>query len=285
MYNYIPEVIILRDSVNSAGDRITTFQLKYQRFIHSEFMTHRMFSRNAQSSRATPVQKNIDAVRKCPWAPAVWTENQHGMVGKPLPVTLVPTAVRAWETAAKNAADQAEALMKLGVHKQICNRILEPFLPITVIVTATDWDNFFKLRCASDADPTMQLLANTMKEHYDLSEPVFLQGDEWHRPYITPTDIVEVRDWMDQNKMDWSLVNSILNNISAARCARVSYRAYDGTSSIEKDLTLFAKLITFKHMTPLEHIATPFFGHNANLNGWRSWRMYKEEFEAVNVPQ
>ena len=76
------EVKVIADSISESGKRITTFQLKYPRFIHSEVMTHRVFSRNASSSRAIPVKKMIEQVRNNPAMPIHWGANQSGMQAK-----------------------------------------------------------------------------------------------------------------------------------------------------------------------------------------------------------
>lgn len=155
------EAKIILDSINESGDRLTTFQLRYPRFIHSELMTHRVFSRNAMSSRAVPVAKMIAQVRENPAKPIHWGMNKPGMQAtEEVPVA---SAEHLWQKAANLAADVAEQMVKLNLHKQVANRILEPFQWMNTIVTATEWDNFFELRAHPDAQPEFQKLAVMMQ--------------------------------------------------------------------------------------------------------------------------
>ena len=149
-------------------DNLYTFVLRYPRMIHSEFMTHRMFSRNASSSRAIPVNKVIEQVDSKPVVPTKVYMNKAGMVGDvEAPIDVATDFYNLWLDAARNAVETAKCMEKLGIHKQHINRILEPFQYINVIVTATDWDNFLNLRLASDAQPEMQDLARAIKGEMD----------------------------------------------------------------------------------------------------------------------
>ena len=147
---------ILLDSLSPVGARLTTMEVRYPRFIHSEMMTHRVFSRNAASSRAVPIKKMIAAVREEPAMPIFWGKNQSGMAARE---EIVGDArVRAeteWRRALDNALETAEQLSssEVDLHKQLVNRILEPFAWITVIITATEWANFFTQRLHADAQP------------------------------------------------------------------------------------------------------------------------------------
>ena len=286
---YQPTAIILADSISPNGIRLTTFQLTYWRAIHSELMTHRMFSRCAQSSRATPIKKNIEAVLNNPWRPAVWTANDKGMVAKQnIPEDIVPVVELAWKTAAKSMATIASALEQIGVHKQVVNRLLEPFSSINVVVSSTDWNNFWKLRCAKDADPSMQLLANTMKEAFDASEPKKLFTNDWHLPYIDREKDMELVKKQFPSLEEWEIKESIFPKISAARCARVSYKTFDGTTSIKQDIELCDRLIKNNHMSPLEHIAKPdiyvtetekniqHWLHSEEHGNFRGWRQLRK---------
>lgn len=249
---------------------LVTLQLCYPRFIHSEFMTHRVFSRNASSSRAIPVAKMLDQVRMNPAMPIHWGKNQPGMQAfeecselvelkffeefeNPSDVPLFTLEKRAvvneaaWRYAAKAAADFAEAMSKAGYHKQVVNRILEPFQFIHVIVTATEWHNFFELRDHPDAQPEIRELASVMKAAIDAARPRMLNLGEWHLPYVTAME----RSYYN---------NDSLLKLSAARCARVSYLNHDGTvPDPGKDFALFDRLVgsTPLHASPIEHQATP----------------------------
>jgi len=154
-------VEIVADSVLGNGDRVTTMIMHYPRFIHAEVMTHRMFSRNAASSRAIPFTKMVENVRHAPFIPVVWQEDHKGMQGSKYitDLTEIGAARTRWMEIAENAADDAEWMHQEGeVTKQICNRILEPYLWYTALVTATEWSNFLNLRC-----PVYNMEANGTK--------------------------------------------------------------------------------------------------------------------------
>ena len=265
------EAKVILDSVSPADKRITTLQLKYPRFIHSEFMTHRAFSRNSMSSRAVPVAKMIEQVRSDPAMPVNWGKNQPGMQARDeLTGEALINAQMTWRSAAAKAADSAELMMGYGLAKQAANRILEPFQWMHTVVTATEWDNFFALRCHPDAQPEMQSLAWAMREAMDASAP---QPAEHHFPYVR-----EDEDGVTSMRR--------LAMVSAARCARVSYLKHDGTApSIGEDLALFERLAggTPIHASPLEHqgIAMPLAGgRSRNFVGW--WQ-FRELFEGRSV--
>ena len=243
------EVSIVADSISGYnGVRITTFQLRYHRFFHSEFMTHRVFSRNASSSRAIPVQKMLDLVNQSPMTPIEWGKNKPGMqAGELLNETERSFAELIWKVAARSSVEFSKALMDLGVHKQIANRLTEPFQPIDVIVTATEWDNFYKLRNHNAAQPEIHELAAKMFEASCESEPRVLYNGDWHLPYI---DIYE-----DDIK---GIDTVTLIKACVARCARVSYRNHDGSKAdIKKDVGLYDMLWESGHLSPFEHIASP----------------------------
>lgn len=268
------EAKVVEDSIYKGGKRLVTMQLKYQRFIHSEFLTHRVFSRNASSSRAIPVAKMLQQVYEEPAMPVEWGKNQPGMQSREL-LSAEDTeyAKSSWLLAAKMAAGAAEALMETGVHKQIANRLLEPFQWIHVVVTATEWDNFFALRDHPDAQPEIRELARVMKAAMAASTSKVLQAGEWHLPYVN-----------DAERLGLSLKDQIA--CSVARCARVSYLKHDKSApSVEEDNTLHDRLVLAQppHMSPTEHQATPTDvpGFQANLVGWRQYRNYIEQGYAL----
>lgn len=241
---------IIKDSINISGDRVTTFELEYHRFIHSELMTHRMFSRNAMSSRAVPIDKMIEQVRNNPAAPIHWGANQSGMQADEECDNLVDflgapvqfTSKEVWDFSANQAANYAEALAEAGYHKQVVNRILEPYQFMKTIVTATEFDNFFELRCHKDAQPEIQELANLMEELYEASEPQLLESGQWHLPYVS-----------DELLTSLSVEDAL--KVSASCCAQVSYRLLD--DSVEKALKVYDRLVSSKpiHASPFEHQA------------------------------
>lgn len=254
-------VQVVKHSITRADSPIATLALVYPRFIHGEFMTHRMFSRNAMSSRAVPVAKMIEQVRNDPVVPIHWGANQPGMqANAELQGDDRERALAEWLRAAKTAADHAETLMDIGAHKQVVNRILEPFQWMHTIVTATDWDNFFELRCHDAAEPHMRALAECMRHALSLSKPVVR---DTHIPYFDDMEFLKVKN-VEEACM-----------VSAARCARVSYLNHDGSDPvIAKDLALAEMLKTSKHASPFEHIA---FAAGAetrsrNFTGWTQFR-------------
>lgn len=239
---------VIADSISTSGVRITTMELCYQRFIHSEFMTHRMFSRNASSSRAIPVKRMIKQVAENPAMPIHWGKNQAGMQAREeLPEIEIDVVKSDWNYASKRMTEIATLMSEMDLHKQIVNRILEPFQWIKVIVTATEWDNFFELRLHPDAQPEMMVLAEHMKKAMEESIPVELHPGEWHLPYV---------DLADFDDSGYPITEAI--KCSVARCARVSYLNHDNsTPNIEKDIVLADMLLKAGHMSPFEHQATP----------------------------
>jgi hypothetical protein len=273
------EVKIIADSINN-GNRITTVQLRYWRAIHGEVMTHRMFSRNAGSSRAIPVQKMLSQVWHTPAMPVHFGTNKPGMQAGEELAGWRRWAVKAlWVLTARAVCVPVWVMSKLGLHKQIANRPLEPWQYINVVITATDWDNFFALRCHPDAQPDIQELACMIREAMQNSEPVELDAGEWHLPYIIPDDVLYL---MSRGAgVSEKSANSFYCKLSVARCARVSYTPFDGAPNIEGDLRLFDKLTKADppHLSPLEHQAVALeptaSGRTktvANFKGWQSFR-------------
>lgn len=265
------DATIIADSISESGDRLTTMQLKFHRFILPEFNTHRVFSRNASSSRAIPVTKMIEQVETNPAMPIHWGKNQPGMQAKEeLNAVDQLVATSLWHKAAECAADIAERMILLGLHKQVVNRILEPFQHIHVVVTSTEWANFFGLRCHPDAQPEMQALACAMREALNGSTPIPRANGEWHLPYVT-----------DEEREKHPL--TYLRDMSAARCCRVSYLKHDGTNpDIKDDLLLCEKLKSSRpiHASPFEHVATPLPDGDAELWGnFYGWMQYRKVIE------
>lgn len=296
---------ILADSISEAGVRLTTMELVYPRFIHSELMTHRVFSRNASSSRAIPTKRAIKMIRENPAVPASWRMNQPGMQGYEVASEeTTQEAQRIWLEAMEDAIRHAEAMDALGIHKQVVNRITEPFAHIKVVVTSVYWDNWFGLRDHPAADPTIAALAAKMAEAYKASEPKLLKRGEWHLPYFREEDNDLIREyleasWREQTgemadvmpltpqDEEWK---ALARNISAARCARTSYNNHDNTpNDVTKDIDLHNRLLVDQpiHASPAEHQATPDFRVNArgmwmnpdkhgNLHGWQQYRKFLE---------
>lgn len=250
---------IIADSI-CAGSRITTFELEYPRFIHGELMTHRMFSRNAASSRAIPVDTMMKLIEDSPAKPVEWGMNQSGMQAKELH-TSSAGCERAWGVAAKDAVASAKALQTLGLHKQIVNRVLEPFQVMKTVVTATEYANWFYLRNHSDAQPEIHVLAEKMLEAFNSSTPVELLSGEWHLPYVginaSGTGRIGYHLEDEEGNVTQMVHLEDALKISASCCAQVSYRKQD--DSLEKALKIWEMLVGMKpvHASPFEHQATP----------------------------
>ena len=264
------EAKVIEDSISLEGKRITTLQVKFHRFILPEFNTHRVFSRNFSSSRAIPTTKLIEQVSTDPAMPVYWGKNQAGMQAKEeLIGEDYDNARDNWLLSAKLAARMATNLLESKAHKQITNRVLEPYMRVTGIVTSTEWDNFFSLREHPDAQPEIHLLAVVMKQALESSTPTELKNDEWHLPYVSKN---ERRD-------SFFKPHDMLKKLSVARCCRVSYLKHDGDyPSIDEDLALFTRLVKSVpiHASPLEHQACPgSIKHKelwGNFNGWIQYR-------------
>lgn len=277
---------ILKDSVSPSGVRITTFELVYHRYFHSEVMTHRVASKNASSSRAVPIKKFVDMVLTDPATPTHWGANQAGMqASSELTGFRLHMAKFVWKLASKSAAYLSLALSKIGVHKQIANRLTEPFQYMKVVFTATELDNFFHLRAHPDAQPEFQKLAYAMKSAVDESTPQPLYAGEWHLPYITTVrDDSGVLGYFSDGER---LTLDAAQKISASCCAQVSYRILN--TNPEKAEDIFNKLIYSDpvHASPTEHQATPIIGNrkgtythkDVNGNAWsgnlRGWSQYR----------
>lgn len=295
------------DSISPQGNRLTTMLLRYPKFIHGEFMTHRVFSRNASSSRAVPVSKNIEEVRsdELRAAPVFWGEEQKGMspggeLSREIPpqrhgsdvISDYEAANRYWRQGALNAANIAESMVNLGVHKSIINRVLEPFLHINVLVTATEWENFFGLRLDKAADPTMRKLAESMWVVFDSGNPMTLKPGEWHTPWVSTEDMAECMKAAEEHYP--TPASEIAIRVSVARCARLTYRSFitGKRSTVSEDRELYSKLILSKpiHASPAEHQATPdwLYPQAGGLGKWAmplqhgnfiGWRQYRKTLE------
>lgn len=252
---------IIADSISSEGKRITTFELVYPRYIHSELMTHRVFSRNASSSRATPLKVTLDEVRHDPVFFDYVGKNRSGMVaGEKLIGSELAKFEEEWKSLGETVAYHVEVMSTYyGIHKQTLNRALEPWLRIRTLVTATDWDNFFALRISPDAQPEIKSLAMAMKEAMNKSKPA---KTTIHLPYITSAELADE----DVDLLTWV-------KVSVARCARVSYARHDGKENdVTVDVELHNRLLKGGHFSPFEHIARPCEGRHSNFNGWQSYR-------------
>jgi len=264
---------ILADSARLASPtaRITTFELRYPRMVHSELMTHRMLSRNAASSRAIPIERMIADVLEDPALPVHWGSNKPGMqAGAELEGDSLSAVQRRWLQARDNAVCTAREMSAWGLHKQIVNRILEPWAHITVICTATDWANFYHLRRDPMAQPEIHALADAMWTAQQESRPTHRSHRDgvgaWHLPLVT-----------DDERRNLDLTDSI--KISTGRCARVSYLTHEGKRDPAADIALHDRLATSGHWSPFEHAAR--VQETATRSGnFYGWDQYRKTFAA-----
>jgi len=259
-----------QDSISPDEVRLTTVVVTFPRCILPELLTHRAFSRNTASSRAIPVRRMIEAVERDPFIPEFWGRNQAGMQAREaLPALEASEARREWEYACHLAVGRSKRMAEIGVHKQIVNRLLEPFAWTTCVISATTWDNFFEQRCHPDAEPHMQKLAWMIHGELGRSQPTQRDYYGWHLPFIT-----------EQERQAHPVES--LCRWSAARCARVSYLTHEGMSpSPEDDERLFQKLAGSRpiHASPLEHQAraAPDWIESGNFSGWVQHRVMVEQ--------
>lgn len=272
---------ILEDSLNpKSGGRVTTMLCTYPRSIHSELMTHRRFSRNSASSRAIPFKKMLERVRNNPYIPLLPVKDKSGMQGtelfSPEDVTGFYSSIFCQKS---STLEFAEDLAKEhNPHKQIINRYVEPFMWITVVVTSSYWENFFKQRVHQAAEPHMQFIAEKMYDAFKASQPKELEEGEYHLPFVGEEEKEEIEkyatsheEYTFQSKKFPGQVftvssNLLLPSVSVARCARVSYEKHNVFKSLEDDLDLHEFLARNNHWSPFEHVAVCGTTHkNGNL--------------------
>jgi len=239
-------------------------EVTFPRVVLSEFNTHRVFSRNSASSRAIPIEKRISAVEVDPFIPETFGKNQKGMqASEDLNDDDSERARHEWMSACVSSIAHARKLASLGVHKQLANRLIEPFCWQTVIVTSTEWSNFFALRCNPDAQPEIRKIAEMMKESYVRSTPRVLGFGQWHTPYVDDAEADQILKEEDLN--GWSSADfGVVARVSAGRCARVSYLTHDGRRDWNADITLANRLQNSGHMSPFEHAARPMTDDDAS---------------------
>lgn len=246
---------IIADSTDQNDVRIITYELEYPRFIHSELMTHRVFSRNSASSRAIPIETMLKTIAAAPAVPIHWGKNQSGMQAKEVLAGVELEAAQSqWNAALNDAVYWSSRLARSGAHKQIANRITEPFQHMKVVVTSTEWNNWFWLRDHPDAQPEIAELAKQMKIAMENSKSEVLNHGDWHVPYVkTARDAHGNRTYWDDEVAQLTADQALM--ISASSCAQVSYRKND--SSLEKAEAIFDRLIKSEpaHSSPTEHQA------------------------------
>lgn len=260
------EAKIIADSINPNANRVTTFLLTYPRFIHAELMTHRVFSRNAASSRAIPITKIIEQIETNPAMPVRWGMNGKGMQDHGCFVGVeAEKAKQMWLDAARSAVESANKLKEAGLHKQVVNRVLEPFMWMTTLVTATEWENFYALRLHKDAQPEFQYLAHIMLQNYINNKPKVSGWGDWHIPFG------------DQTDGDHDLLTRL--KIATARAARTSYLTITNKVDVQRDKDLHDALASSGHWSPFEHAC---FAVHHTVGNFRGWRQYRHTFAEEN---
>jgi hypothetical protein len=249
---------IIADSISPEHVRMTTMEIEYPRFILAELNTHRMLSKNSASSRAIPVKTMHEHILSSPAEPVYWGKNQAGMQAKEeLTGTDYTDAKFIWQRAMQDALHWSGGLAnRLQLHKQIANRITEPWMTMKTVISGTEWRNFWWLRCHADAQPEIHELAIKMRDEYIKSTPARLVPGEWHVPYVnTYRNDRGGLQYLDSN--DTNISTEAARIISASCCAQVSYRKND--DSFEKAEKIFNQLIQSQpcHASPVEHQATP----------------------------
>lgn len=256
-----PQVKVVLDSISPEGIRLPTVQFRQPRMVHADFLTHRVNSRNGRSSRAVPSVTLLEEAKN-PYVPH-FMKNEPGMVAsEEMDDVDRAEAELIWRDMAEYTRLGVARLAALKVHKQWANRPLEWFGYIDVLVSATDWNNYFGLRDESGAQPEIQQVARAIREALDASTPKLLQPGEWHLPYIEESDWQLARDFLRAGTRRVALeteVVDLLKKISAARCARLTIKPFDGDGSFEKELQRYDRLILSRpvHASPVEHQATP----------------------------
>lgn len=275
---------VIADSININGDRITSFLLVFPRIILAEFNTHRAFSRNSASSRAIPFKTMLERVEQNPFIPLKWMKDHQGMQGDEyFEGDASENMEFLWLRAKDKAIQQAKMLGNSGLTKQLVNRLLEPFMYHTVIVTATNYQNFFALRAHEAAEIHIQDLAYKMLDAYNQSTPKRLDWGDWHIPFGDNIDGVRIQEeFGDVNSS--TMLEEYKVKIATARCARVSYINFEGKDDYKADVALFERLKMMGHWSPFEHCAYATYDNTrGNFKGWEQLRhMFPEENKMDN---
>lgn len=277
---------VIADSLNRSGNRLTSLVITLPRIVLAEFNTHRAISRNSASSRAIPFKKMLEQVYKNPFVPTRFQQEHTGMQGTKYYVGDAEGAIQSeWLSARDTAMLQAKALNELGVTKQLCNRLLEPFLYHTIIATATEWENFIALRAHDMAEIHIQDAAYKILDALNNSTPKMLEPGQWHIPFGDNINTAKFEHLFDYDKQTdkwcWDLMDKerfstkdLQIKIAVARCARVSYMNFEGKDDCISDIKLHDMLKESGHMSPFEHVAQalPTSIQSGNFIGFEQYR-------------
>jgi thymidylate synthase ThyX len=254
---------IIKDSINENSVRLTTFELEFPRFILAEVNTHKMLSKNSASSRAIPFKKMYEKITTEPAMPVFWGANQSGMqASKELEGVQLEAAKSLWIETMKRVMEASSVMEQMGLHKQILNRMGEPWQRMKTVMSGTEWTNLMWLRDHDAAQPEFHELADCIQQEFDKSVPEKIKPGQWHLPYV---DHDTEWNYLDTNGSIIDLETA--RKVSASQCAQVSYRKSD--DSVEKALDIFDKLVGMdrKHASPFEHQGTPIRKHA----GFETW--------------
>lgn len=270
-------VKIVKDSITDGGSRLVTWCWEYQRMIHAEIMTHRALSRNAASSRAIPAAKLRQRVHDAPAMPVHWGKNEKGMQAS-TEIDDIAQARSWWLRGRDLMTGHHRIGEELGLHKQIVNRVIEPWMMISVVVSMTDHANLFHLRKHKDAEPNFQVVASLGWELFHNHMPTYVRPGDWHLPYVDGEGDPEAFDLQRAKK------------ISTARCARVSYLTHEGKRDIAADIELHDRLASTAslgadpmHASPFEHPAQA-IGARSRYANFEGWKQYRREFPCEAGP-
>ena len=267
-------VKVILDSISPVGRRITTLEVRYWRMIHSELMTHCSFARNAASSRAIPVTKTFEMIENDPFIPEFIGCEKKGMQsGEQLCDGDLAYARGLILDMRNYCLDHCKQLAEIGVHKSIINRYLEPWSYITVLITATNWRNFFALRVHEAAEKHFNKVAIMMQDAMIDSKPVCRV---YHMPYV-------VDGCSDNDEYDAQTGMKV----STGRCARLSYLTHDGKRDWKKDVELYDKLMLNdpKHASPASHPATALADPNQRCAQYLGWQPYRMTIKGESVQE
>ena len=247
---------VIADSINTSGNRLTSLVITLPRIVLAEFNTHRALSKNSASSRAIPFNKMVEQVSKNPFVPTKFQQDHKGMQGTKYFTGDAEESMRAeWLYARDIAVLQAKSLNQMGVTKQLCNRLLEPFMMHTIISTATEWQNFIALRAHDQAEIHIQDAAYKILSELNNSIPKLLQPGEWHVPFGDKIDYSKEVFGKTKINDEYNWTQETAIKIAVARCARVSYMNFEGKDDYLADIKLFDMLKESGHMSPFEHVA------------------------------
>ena len=266
---------VIADSLNTCGNRLTSLVITIPRIVLAEFNTHRAISRNSASSRAIPLKKMVDQVMTNPFIPTAYQKEHKGMQGTEYFSDDEATSLSLksqWLDARNYAVHRAKQLSERGLTKQLCNRLLEPFMMHTIISTATEWENFISLRAHDQAEIHIQDAAYKVLDALNNSKPTLLQPGEWHIPFGDTIDYGRLQT--ELGALSSGECDSLKIKIATARCARVSYMNFEGKDDYAADIKLYNILKASGHMSPFEHVAQalPYDKQSGNFIGFEQYR-------------